>query len=907
MHVFGALRMAPWWRGPGLLMRRAGVVVALVAAAFVATLPAAAAAPFLSSARDATLHHQITAACPATLGLQISAGVPFDPQDPFTGPDGAARSGTDVVAARQRLASAAASGAPDLSPALTTLMAGVIGTTDPPGTGPTNLTLLSRTGFESHVQVLDGPRGAGLWLSDQYASFVHLKVGDRLTLVGQGSPQNRSGTRTEAPTMALPVAAIYRDLRSGADQPWWCGLRDVYRGPPGAEFSNRPVSPVVLVDQDTLAGIAAHDRSGAAQLIELGVADPRLDQDQARVLATRIATMRQWLASAPEGLFADDFQSGTRMNSTLPGFVAHADLARSGMLPAVVPITVAGLLVGLLVVGAATVFWVQRRRRELTVLSAHGVGAPALGLKAVTEVLPALLAGTAAGWGAAWLLVRWIGPDPTLSGEAAPLAALGAAVSIAAAALVVGLVATLACRSLTDQTRAHHHTVIRSLPWELLLLAAAPAAWAWLGGERQAASADLSAGTVAHVPGRLLVVPIMVVAGLTVLIGRVGVRWLRRRGRRRTPRPAGLFLGWRRISREAVMSAVLAGATAVPVALAAYGATVTDSVRTTIAAEAKLHLGSDVVVTLRQRAPIPASLADSTTEVLRLDGAQVGGVHTDVLAIDPVGFARDAFWVDSLGGSLPDLLAPLRTAGAGGATNAVASGPVPAGDQAAMWSGSPVLGGRLHIVSTGTLPAEQGGYPVALVAKDALGDDVRYARPQLWIRGDPDHIRQAVTAANLPVARINVATDQYANTLFEPLTYTFAYLTALSLLTSLVTLVGLLLYLESRTPAHRRAYVLLHRMGLRAGSHRVALLSELSVPLAVGLVTGVAVTLGLTATLSRYFEMNPTIPPDTVVVLPYPALAVLVAAVALIATGATGYAQRRVSRANPSEVLRDAI
>src|SRR6185369_3589551 len=82
---------------------------------------------------------------------------------------------------------------------------------------------------------------------------------------------------------------------------------------------------------------------------------------------------------------------------------------------------------------AAGMFWVQRRRRELTMLSAHGVGAGALAVKAVAESLPALVAGVAIGWGGAWALVHWAGPDPVLSGEAAPGAALGAAGTLLAA------------------------------------------------------------------------------------------------------------------------------------------------------------------------------------------------------------------------------------------------------------------------------------------------------------------------------------------------------------------------------------------------------------------------------------------------------------------------------------------
>jgi putative ABC transport system permease protein len=358
-----------------------------------------------------------------------------------------------------------------------------------------------------------------------------------------------------------------------------------------------------------------------------------------------------------------------------------------------------------------------------------------------------------------------------------------------------------------------------------------------------------------------------------------------------------------------VMTAVLAGATSVPIALAAYGATVTGSVRTTIADEARLHIGSDVILTLNKRTPVPASLARQATEVLRLDGAIIGGVQTDLLAVDPDTFARDAYWDDRLDdASLSALMDPIRAGTPDGTPRRiVAAARTPSGTQQATWGGDPVLGGDVEVLSTGVLPAQRTGYPIALVPKDALGDDTRYAVVQLWVRGDPAAIRAAAEAAHLPVKRIQSAGELYANSLWEPLTYTFDYLTALSLLTGVVTLVGLLLYLESQAPLHRRAYVLLRRMGLSAGSHRRALLGELALPLLSGLAGGVAVAGGLTAALGMDFEMNPGIPPDTVIDVPVRPLVLIAAAVVAVALGAAAYAQTRIGRADPSEVLRDAI
>ncbi|MGC9670006.1 hypothetical protein ACNTMW_26120 [Planosporangium sp. 12N6] len=45
--------------------------------------------------------------------------------------------------------------------------------------------------------------------------------------------------------------------------------------------------------------------------------------------------------------------------------------------------------------------------------------------------------------------------------------------------------------------------------------------------------------------------------------------------------------------------------------------------------------------------------------------------------------------------------------------------------------------------------------------------------------------------------------------------------------------------------------------------------------------------------------------PGTVVDVPYGPLGRIVAAVAVVALGATGYAQRRIRQADPSEVPRD--
>jgi putative ABC transport system permease protein len=876
------LRLAPWRRAPLLLLRRPGVVLALAAAAFVATLPAAAAPLFLSGARNATLHNQMAQACPWGVGMHATSSLDFHLPHADLPPEFDARK---VLAHREeelvRLAPAG------LKPPLHT----VYFTTDASAGGRPGVPahVLNRPDFAEHVEVLAGGSGPGVWVPSQFAAQADVKVGD--TLVLPGRERRFSEQTVKLPPVTLPVAAIYTDLRERVDDGYWCSVRTLYEGQPGQEFSNTPIPVLLLVDRATFLSAGEAQEHGATHVIDFAVSDPRMTYPEADRLVAGSVRMRQTIG--------DDPMMGAwtlRAGSVLSDYVNRAELVRRGLLPPVVPITAAGVAVGLLVVGAAALFWVQRRRRELTVLAAHGVGSAALGVKALAEALPALAVGAVAGWYSAYALVRWVGPSDVLSPDAVPRSIQAAVAALVVAAAVVAVAAAVRCRSLTDVVRPHGRIRLLALPWELLLVAAGVALWQTLDASRELTSD--SSGAVARVPAKLLIVPILVIVGVAALCSRLAIRWVRRRPPTRVPRRPSLFLAARRLRREASVAALLAAATAVPIAFAGYGATVNGSVRATLAAEARFIIGADVVLTLSERVPVPPSLAGRATEVRRLGSAIVGGIQTDVLFIDPATFARDAFWHDRASGrSLAELMGPLRRGGAVGAD------PVRAGQQAIVWGGQELA--RLDVTTVPLLPAQQGGYPVLLVTADAAPRLAERATTQLWVRGDPAEVRRAAVDAGLPLRRIQVADELYANTLFEPLTYTFDYLSALSLLTGLITTVGLLLYLESRAPVHRRGYALLRRMRLRPGAHRTALAVELTAPLLAGLAGGVVLAALIAAQLFPEFEINPALPPGTVVDVPLRAVVGTAVAVAVIALLAVTYAQRRVGRATPAEVLRD--
>lgn len=933
------LRLAPWRRGPTLLLRRPGVAVALFAAALVATLPAAAAPLFLSSAEHATLHRQITETCPWRVGGQVNGPIaPSNPLRfrPLLGPD----SVVGVARYQGRKEVLAAHAVPGLSAPVSTAYGDLDARpVDRPLPLPdlAGIRLLTREGFEQHVEVVEGPVGQGLWIPHEHAEQQGLRVGDLVRL----TPRRALGTwqppevpnvtdrpltpgpslpQPEPEPVVLPVAAIYRDLRTLPRQEFWCGVEEGYLGTPQEQANaNISILPMVLVDEATFLTTGERTLIPATQIIEYRLTDPTLTAPEAAAVAARLTAVRDAaFADHPKLFPATDAADRTQFDSLLDRYQRRAALVRTGLLPPVLPITAAGTLVGLAVTSAAALFWVQRRRRELAVLAAHGVTPAGLGVKAVVEALPAVLAGTVAGWLAALGLVVGVGPARVLAPAAPPAAALAAAGVGLVALLLIGALAAGRTRELADaRPVTHRGGWWRRVPWELLLVAGAPVAWLLLTSDQVIDEAAGGVGRVAHVPARLLVTPILAIVGGTLFAGRLAARWLARHGRLRTPTDPARFLAWRRSARAALATAVLAIATAVPVAMAVFGATATNSIRTTADAELRFGLGSDTVVSyptgtarrlgeLPPPPPPPAAVADRATEVLRLNQQQLDGVIVDVLAVDPDTFRAGAFWDERIPGpSLADAVARLGT---GSPATVVASRRFAPGPATLYIRDEPV---PVEVVATRPLPGAQSSYPMVMIHRDLLDRLEERGRdsftPQLWIAGDPTGTLAAVAAAELPVSRISTVDDQRVGAVYEPVTYTFQYLMALSVFTGLIGAVGLLLYLESRTAAHRRAYVMLRRLGLRAGTHRRALLLEVGVPVLVGLAAGLAGAVGVAYAVRAGLDVNPERFPGAVIDLPG-SLAVLITVTAVILAVAAGLvAHRRIARANPTEVLRDTV
>ena len=107
-------------------------------------------------------------------------------------------------------------------------------------------------------------------------------------------------------------------------------------------------------------------------------------------------------------------------NSELPFLVQRSEAIVAAVGGAIGPVAIAGTVVALLLVAAAGSYWVDRRRVEVALLAARGVGPLAIAAKAMLEMLLWLTLGGVVGWLAAIGLVRLLGPSDLLDPSATP-------------------------------------------------------------------------------------------------------------------------------------------------------------------------------------------------------------------------------------------------------------------------------------------------------------------------------------------------------------------------------------------------------------------------------------------------------------------------------------------------------
>ena len=895
---------APWRRAPLLLRRSPAVLLAVLSAGLILGAAAAATPLFLSSAANAALTRQIAERCPPTVGLQVRSNgalggaITADEAQraPALGGATAWPAGRELLELREQAVREAGSLMPNLGPPVLAMSGPQVQLTGGPDRRIGGR-LLYRDGFESQIRKLDTAPGAGgVWLPSEAAAQLGARPGDRITvsLTGRSAP--------------VRVAGTYRELHRSPPTPYWCSLAErIY--PPG--FAEDPPPPLVLADRATFTAISRRLQETRLEFswdLELadGVTLARAKDTVAGYEAARRAVAVDGGGLIPPEQAAAFNSPGVVVTATqLPFLVQRSEAIVAAVGGAIGPVAVAGTGVALLLVAAAGSYWVDRRRVEVALLAARGVGPLAIAAKAILEMALWVVLGGLLGWLAAIGLVRLLGPSDLLDPAAGPAALARTGVAVAAGLALLGLVAGVRSRGMTERGIGIRPGLAAKVPWELGVLALAGLAYQRLTSQ----GPPVATGTEPpRIDLLLLAFPMLFLVGtvalavrlLGLVVGRLrnaGAAW-----------PHALYLAARRVAHGARLALLLVAASALSIGVMVYAATLTLSVRTTLDAKARTFVGSDVSVEgFTRDAAIPADL--DATVVDRYEEVQVAGMPVMMLAIDHTTFARGAFWDRSLADEpLDKLVAGLAPHPPGAPVPVVVVGrTLPDRFTFDLFLGTAGRSARLQAVVTERVRAFPGmrANPLVVVDRRALAGLEPAKETLLWARGQREQVLAALDRADVRV--VGVVTDAREVldvSSFLATSWTFGFLQALGVLTGLITVGGLLLYLETRQRGRRAAYALSRRMGLSRAAHLGSLLAEIGGTLLGGFAIGVGLSFAAARLVYLRLDALPTVPPMPLLRTPVLALAGTAAAVLAVTWLGAWMAQRSADRTNLAEVLR---
>ena len=912
------MRLLPWIKAPVLLFRRPGVVIALLVASVVAAVPAAGTPLLISASESDSIDQQLSDQCVLPGGFystfERSGQVVSD------GADGSMITTVtidsvdreDVLAEVDRVEGLAAQidGVAEVdrtfalgSPQPWSDSYGrIVGVQNGEG-GFNGVFLMYRDDLLDTIDPVAAGSGPGAWLPTGVSAVEHLEPGDDLAtmLVGKSdaAPQpwdHAPGVPTdytpgsEPANVRLPVAGFYESF---GDNPkvkdHWCYMEYGLSSHVTPDLEWRPT--IMLDDEETFWALAEQAELNVQVHLRFEL-EGSPSPDEAAVIAADVAAIEPDVTS-----------TGTTMQFEMDRFVQHADLVADALWLPIGVVSGAAVLVGLCIVGAAAVLWVRRREIELRALAGRGVSPAALGAKGVLEALPAIVAGVVIGYILCWVSLPWWAPSDLVDPAAVTWSMVFAVAAALLALLVVGVVSGRATRRFTDPVKAGRRRM-GVLPWEVLPLAGAAAGW-WLLDDSIAITAGDAAdrvGQVTQLPGRVFVVPLLVAVACAGAVARL-MHWRWRRPGWLTHNVSG-SIAEARIRRDRLSSAVMVAAVAVPTALAGYAITASHSVGETIDAQARYEIGSDVVVDFAEPADIGDQLArfGAATPVVRVDSLSLDQIRVSTLFVDPDTFAEAADTASAVAAvDLAEILTGEPVDGVPAV--AIGKGTISNGSATVHLPGPTTM--DVDVTTVPGLPGGRSGNPVVLISAEHMPELPWASGYQWWIRADdPAAARDFVQSAH-PDAEVVLAAERYEGTPKQSLTASIDYLLWVSILTAVVVVVGILLRLESRSGANRRAFVMMRRMGLRSREHRLALLREIGSLLVIGVVCGTGIAAVLTAAMSGDFSTESGGGPGVLVAVPMMAVVSLVAATVVTVCFAGLFAHARIAAAKPSLVLRD--
>jgi putative ABC transport system permease protein len=875
------LSLSPWRRAPLRLLSIPSLFLGVVVAAFVLGLSAGSRPVFVSSAASGSLQTDIDDGCRFAVGLKIERTVDVPGAVPPEQPEAPA------FADASEALDAAVAGAPGLDRNVT-LLGQRVQISAGTGDGERFSALpIARDGYRDHIQVITQVDAPGVWVPDILTDLLHVQAGDLVTIDLDGGP------------VTLPVAGTYVDLARERDSSW-CSLTASLD-----ETRSTPVPPpALLFDQAVLFDTLA--KGGVPQVFVRWEYAPTErgwtldDATQAERVLQRVSDASNNAADPLAQLIGGGRSQVDSVSSLL-----HAQRTSATVSSAAGPIALATAGVALLVLLTAARSWLDRRRREVTVLALRGAGPLALAVKAVLEMLLPMLLGAAGGLVASLLLVREVGPSTLIEGDAIRdgIVQVGLALLVAIIASAV-LVTAAARRVAVDADGAAPRQ--RLLWWEPAVLLLAGAALYELHSRGSPVAGHQQVDSLA------LLFPFLLLAGGAGLLARacLGARTL---GAIASRLPTAGWLAARRLRARRLRAVTVVSSAAVAVGIVVFAGSMSASIRATAEAKALLPTGAEQVIRLALRDDVPPALTDDgdTTVVTRQSetGVEVRGhPSADVLGVDPSTFADGAFWDPSFAdSSLSSLLGHLDDASSDGALNAIAVGDgLP--DRFVLYLPPDESGPDVEVEVQVTARAEffpglglrQDRPLVVLDRADLAARGVN--RPtEIWTSSRSTRVIDELEAAGITPLSVVAAGDITSDSDVRAQLWTVSYLELIGLAAGLVTVAGLGLYFAASLARIRLGSAVAQRLGMKRRTSAFATVVEVGGLVGAGWLFGSALSWLATRLTYTYFDPDPNAPPNALMRFGWSAvllsgLGALVVAVVITVLIERGTAHRSLQR-----------
>jgi len=785
--------------------------------------------------------------------------------------------------------------------------------------------LFGGTGALEHVDAMAGSDGDGVWLPDLVANDLGVEPGDTIEL------RDVDGGRSAS----VGVDGVYRAFYLNPEG-YWFPWSNEFRltCPARRSLDCDPPSQPILGDRDQVLRLLDDlEQRSAMFRWQAPIADPSsVSLEQARAfeayqrevgarirdrddLGDRFLCCQRW--------FYGGFVNGVPVNTgaSLTVFDSSIGYAVDDAVRRIVAVEgparvlgIAGVAVALVVIAAAGAFSVRARRVEASWLFARGTSAGAVGLKTALESALPCVVGATLGFGLAGLAVAALGPDGRVDSSVFARSALATLAAVIGAVALISFVAARTYVAVVDPHGRRFARLGSLIPWELGIAALAFLALRELrsGGAFVTDELDVVRPSLA-----LVSFPFLLLSGFAIAAARLArLGFARLRGPTASARPAP-YLAIRRLAGGGTFTVLLLGAAGLCLGTFLHARIVSASLETTVETKARVFVGSDVGATILWTRPAPEEFPYPVTRVVEVDGgALLGGRSLDLLAVDSSTLAGAAYWHEGFSDlSLEQIGARLGDAGDRALPIAVAAGPAVDPDEIQIGTG--VL--PVEVVGRATsFPGLRSKNPLIVVDESALTHRLERAgvlinpltqagaSTELWIRGDPEAVEQALAEADIPTYLVVTAEQVQDIPHVAAVLDTFAVLNVLGIVAAALTFVGILMYLQARERSGVVSYALSTRMGMSHGQHRRALVLELGAMLLFAFAVGAGLAIAAASFTVPLLDPIATIPPGPLLVLPLGALVVtglLAAGFAWVGAAATN---RRARGIDLGEVMRVA-